>query len=80
MDEKFGFGGKIVVYHVVQHWDINSTGLMTNTCECTLAFFIENGSMVTTSTEFDPLAAQKERVSHITWLNFILRSTIFLLL
>ena len=68
MDEKFGFGGKIVVYHVVQHWDINSTGLVTNTCECSSAFYIESGNMVKASSEFDPLGVQKERVLHITWL------------
>ena len=64
MDEKFGFSGKIVVYHVVQHWDINSTGLVTNTCECSSAFYIESGSMVKASSEFDPLGVQKERVLH----------------
>ena len=77
MDKKFGFCWKIVVYHVVQHWDINSTGLMTNTCECTSVFCIENGSMVKASSKFDPLGARKERVSHITWLNFILGSIFF---
>ena len=64
MDEKFGFSGKIVVYHVVQHWDINSTGLVTNTCEYSSAFYIESGSMVKASSEFDPLGVQKERVLH----------------
>ena len=61
MDKKFGFGGKVVVYHVVQHWDINSTGLVANTCECSSAFCNESGSMVKASSEFYPLEAQKKQ-------------------